>query len=172
MTEDHIDQLLEDWKRERPDLDASAMGILGRITVLGHLVNRGLEEVLRPRGLTVTDYYVLGVLRRCGPPYHQPIKVLCARSLLSSGAMTNRADRLEEKGLVERRANPDDRRGVLLALTESGRELVDRVAPERFREAQERVSVLSPKDRLQLEGLLKKFLAAQSVESVKRKRTG
>ncbi len=161
---DQIDELLEQWQRERPDLDASPMGILGRLTVLSHLTDRGLEKILRPHGLTVPDYYVLGVLRRCGPPYCQPIGVLCDHSLLTSGAMTNRADRLEEKGLVKRTANPDDRRGVLLALTKQGLKLIDRLAPERFEEAQARVAVLSKKDRQQLEVLLKRFLAALTKE--------
>ena len=142
------------------------MGILGRITALSHLTDRGLEEVLRPHGLSVPDYYVLGVLRRCGPPYCQPIGVLCDHSLLTSGAMTNRADRLEEKGLVKRTANPEDRRGVLLALTKKGHKLVDQIAPERFKEAAERVSVLSKKDRQQLETLLTRFMAALTREPV------
>ena len=161
---DQIDDFLEQWKRERPDLDSSPMGILARLTALSHLTNCGLEEILRPHKLSIPDYYVLGVLRRCGPPYCQPIGVLCEHSLLTSGAMTNRADRLEEKGLVKRTANPEDRRGVLLALTKKGHKLVDHIAPERFKEAAERISVLSKKDRQQLEEILKRFLVALTEE--------
>jgi len=160
MTMDRIEQLLEQWKRERPDLDASPMGILGRLMILGRLANRGVEEVLRPHKLTVPEFDVLAVLRRCGPPFRQSVSVLCAYSLLSSGAMTNRVDRLEQKGLIQREPNPEDRRGVLVALTSKGRELIDKLVAERLQEAHERISVLSAKERRQLETLLTHFLAA------------
>lgn len=160
MAEDRIAQLLSQWEQERPDLDASPMGILGRLMILSRLSERAVEQLLRPHGLTIPEFDVLAVLRRCGRPYRQPVGVLSAHSLLSSGAMTNRVDRLETKKLVRRVANPEDRRGVLVELTARGRTLIDRAVSERLDEAHERVAVLSAKDRKQLEALLARFLAA------------
>ncbi len=111
--------------------DIEIRDIENYIGIIPHQLHDGLEEILRPHGLMVPDYYVLGVLRRCGPPFRQPIGLLCKHSLLSNAAMTNRADRLEKKGLVERMANPKDRRGVLLALTKAGRKLDDQGKPVR-----------------------------------------
>jgi DNA-binding MarR family transcriptional regulator len=160
MKQDRIDILLEQWKEQRPDLDASPLGIIGRLFILGRLSDRGVEQVLRPYGLSIPEFDVLAVLRRCGVPFRQPIGVLCAHSLLSSGAMTNRIDRLEKKGLVERSPNPTDRRGVLVGLTQNGRSLIDDTIAERFAEAHERVSVLSKNEQGQLEALLARFLSS------------
>ncbi len=141
MIMDRIEQLLEQWKRERPDLDASPMGILGRLMILSRLADRGVEEVLRPHKLTIQEFDVLAVLRRCGPPFRQSVGVLCTHSLLSSGAMTNRIDRLEQKGLVQREPNPEDRRGVYVALTSKGRELIDKLVAERLKESHIHISL-------------------------------
>lgn len=162
MIHDRIDRLLEQWQQERPDLDASPMGILGRLMILNRLSDRGVEQVLGSHNMSIPEFDVLAVLRRCGSPFRQPIGELCAHSLLSSGAMTNRIDRLEAKGLVERSPNPTDRRGVLVALTRKGRVLIDKLIAKRLDEARERVSVLTKKDRQQLEVLLARFLAALS----------
>jgi DNA-binding MarR family transcriptional regulator len=160
MAEDRIERLLKQWKQERPDLDTSPMGILGRLMILSRLADCGVAAILRPHNLSIAEFDLLAVLRRCGSPFQQSVGVLCAHSLLSSGAMTNRIDRLEQKGLVQREANPGDRRGVLVALTPNGRTLFDTLLPERLEEAHRRVSVLSTKDRRQLEALLTRFLAA------------
>jgi DNA-binding MarR family transcriptional regulator len=156
--------MLEQWKHERPDLDASPMGILGRLMILSRLLDRGVEQILQPYDLSIPEFDMLAVLRRCGPPFRQSVGELRAHSLLSSGAMTNRVDRLEQKGLVQREPNPEDRRGVLVVLTKKGRVLIDQVVPERLKEGHGRVSVLSKKDRQQLEALLTRFLAALSIE--------
>ncbi len=164
MVKDRIHRLLEQWKHERPDLDASPMGILGRLMILSRLLDRGVEQILQPYDLSIPEFDMLAVLRRCGPPFRQSVGELRAHSLLSSGAMTNRVDRLEQKGLVQREPNPEDRRGVLVVLTKKGRVLIDQVVPERLKEGHGRVSVLSKKDRQQLEALLTRFLAALSIE--------
>ena len=164
MVKDRIHQMLEQWKHERPDLDASPMGILGRLMILSRLLDRGVEQILQPYDLSIPEFDMLAVLRRCGPPFRQSVGELRAHSLLSSGAMTNRVDRLEQKGLVQREPNPEDRRGVLVVLTKKGRVLIDQVVPERFKEGHGCVSVLSKKDRQQLEALLTRFLAALSIE--------
>ena len=164
MVKDRIHRMLEQWKHERPDLDASPMGILGRLMSLSRLLDRGVEQILQPYDLSIPEFDMLAVLRRCGPPFRQSVGELRAHSLLSSGAMTNRVDRLEQKGLVQREPNPEDRRGVLVVLTKKGRVLIDQVVPERLKEGHGRVSVLSKKDRQQLEALLTRFLAALSIE--------
>ena len=164
---DRIEHLLKQWEKERPDLDASAIGILGRLMILNRLAERGVEKVLQPHNLTIQEFDVLAILRRCGPPFRRSVGVLCSYSLLSSGAMTNRVDRLEQKGLIRREQNPEDRRGVLVALTSTGRALIDKLVGERLQEAHERVSVLPSKERSQLEALLTQFLAAlQEKENV------
>ena len=153
---DGIDKLLKQWKEERPDLDASSMAILGRMMILDRLALRGVEKLVSQHN--IQEFDVLAVIRRCGPPFRQPVGVLCEYSLLSSGAMTNRIDRLEKKGLVNREPNPEDRRGVLVALTSSGRVLIDKLVAERLKEAHERVSVLLPEEQENLNSLLTLFL--------------
>ena len=164
MAQDQIDQLLEQWSRERPDLDASSMGILGRLAILGRILDHGVEQILQRHSLSFPEFDMLVILRRFGPPFRHSVSELCAHSFLSSGAMTNRVDRLEQKGLIRREPNPEDRRGVLVVLTKKGRTLIDQVVPERLKEGHERVSVLSKKDRQQLETLLTRFLVALSAE--------
>ena len=131
-----------------------------RLTILSRTLDHGVEQVLRRYGLSFPEFDMLVVLRRFGPPFRQPVSQLCAHSFLSSGAMTNRVDRLERKGLIQREPNPDDRRSVLIVLTKKGRILIDQVVAERLIEGDERVSVLSKNDRQQLEVLLTRFLAA------------
>ena len=155
---DRIDKLLKQWKEERPDLDASSMAILGRMMILDRLALRAVEKLLSQHNITIQEFDVLAIIRRCGPPFRQPVGVLCEYSLLSSGAMTNRIDRLEKKGLVNREPNPEDRRGVLVALSSSGRVLIDKLVAERLKEAHERVSVLLPEEQENLNSLLTLFL--------------
>lgn len=155
---DRIDKLLKQWKEERPDLDATSMAILGRIMILDRLALRAVEKLVSQHNITIQEFDVLAVIRRCGPPFRQPVGVLCEHSLISSGAMTNRIDRLEKKGLINREPNPEDRRGVLVALSSSGRVLIDKLVTERLKEAQDRVSVLSPEEQENLNSLLTLFL--------------
>lgn len=155
---DRIDKLLKQWKEERPDLDATSMAILGRIMILDRLALRSVEKLVSQHNITIQEFDVLAVIRRCGPPFRQPVGVLCEHSLISSGAMTNRIDRLEKKGLINREPNPEDRRGVLVALSSSGRVLIDKLVTERLKEAQDRVSVLSPEEQEILNSLLTLFL--------------
>jgi DNA-binding MarR family transcriptional regulator len=164
VTKDRVDLLISQWQSERPDLDPSPMGILGRLLILSRLADSGVAAVLRPHDLTVPEFDVLAVLRRCGSPFRQPVGVLCEHTLLSSGAMTNRIDRLEQKKLISRAANPEDRRGVLVCLTPAGLALIDRVVPERLEEAHNRLAGLSPMERRQLESLLGRLLATTHKE--------
>ena len=153
-----IELLVKQWRQERPDVNPEPMRILGRVDLLAHEFACELDELLRSHGLTIPEFDVLAVLRRCGEPFRQPISVLCTLSLVTSGTMTNRIDRLEAKGLVSRAPNPDDRRGILVVLSPAGRELIDTVVPLRLKEANERISALSRKEQDLLARLLDRLL--------------
>ncbi|HEV7810264.1 MAG TPA: MarR family transcriptional regulator, partial [Candidatus Limnocylindrales bacterium] len=122
---DEIDRIVEQWNRERPDLDVSPTHTLQRITRLSLLQGVSFGRVFARYGVTFGEYLVLATLRRAGQPYRMNPTRLFNSVILSSGAMTNRLDRLEEMGLVERQPDPTDRRGRLVALTKRGLELVD-----------------------------------------------
>ena len=146
---DRVDRILAQWHRERPDLDVSAMGLLGRLSRLSTHVAREIEKSFSERGLSASSFDVLATLRRSGAPYR-----------LSPGTMTNRIDQLEKAGLVERIANPEDRRSVIIALTEEGLRRVDEAATAQVANQHRVVSELSPEERAALDGLLRKYLAA------------
>src|ERR1700751_5058411 len=110
---DRIDHILAQWKRERPDLDAQPMGIVGRIQRAAASLRPLLDKTHQESGLQGDSFDVLASLRRSGPPYQLTPTELYREMMLTSGAMTNRIDRLEEAGLVARRPDPDDRRGTL-----------------------------------------------------------
>ena len=122
---DHVDHLLAQWQRERPDLDTTLLAISTRLVRLSRYLDRTIADHLAPFGLHEGEVNVLAALRRSGPPYVLTPTELYRSLLVSSGAMTNRLDRLEEAGLLERTPDPDDRRKVQVGLTTAGRELVD-----------------------------------------------
>src|SRR5687768_6871052 len=105
---DHVDQLIEQWRKERPDLTLVPMAIFGRLGRLYALATRSIEAVVREHGLDIGEFDVLAALRRSGPPFAMTPSALSRTLMLSPSGMTNRLDRLESAGLVERRANPDD----------------------------------------------------------------
>lgn len=122
---DDVDQLVAAWRRERPDLDVSPLEVLSRVTRLARHLDRARRRVFASHDLESWEFDVLTALRRTGTPYELSPGKLLAQTLVTSGTMTNRIDRLAAKGLVERRPDPDDRRGVRVRLTEHGRERVD-----------------------------------------------
>src|SRR6266508_3311182 len=124
---DGVDEILEQWRRERPDLDPSPIGVIGRVSRLARELEQRLEPVYREHGLEPGWHDVLATLRRSGPPYQlRPTEFTNALMLTSSGT-TKRLDRLEQAGLIARAPDPGDRRGTLISLTASGRELIDAV---------------------------------------------
>src|SRR3954447_16594374 len=124
---DGVDDILDAWRRERPDLDPSPIGIIGRVSRLARELEQRLEPVYREHGLEPGWYDVLAALRRSGPPYRlRPTEFSGALMLTSSGT-TKRLDRLEHAGLITRGPDPADRRGTLITLTPKGRELIDNV---------------------------------------------
>jgi len=158
---DEIDRIVAEWNQERPDLDVSPTHTLQRITRLALLQGASFAQVFAPYGLSFGEYLVLAALRRGGPPYRMNPTALFNSVILSSGAMTNRLDRLEEMGFVERLPDPTDRRGRLVALTDRGRELVDKAAADHLENEQRLLVALDPKEREQLAGLLRKLLRSQ-----------
>jgi DNA-binding MarR family transcriptional regulator len=155
---DEIDRIVEQWNRARPDLDASPTETLQRITRLSLLQGVSFARVFAPHGISFGEYLVLAALRRAGPPYRMNPTSLFNSVILSSGAMTNRIDRLEAMGLVERLPDPTDRRGRLVALTERGRALVDTAVVEHLENEQRLLGALNAAEREQLAVLLRKLL--------------
>lgn len=160
MTEDSIDRIVSQWNRERPELDVSPTHVLQRITRLYLLQSASFAEVFGRYGLTFGEYEVLAALMRSGAPHRMKPSELVGALVLSSGAMTNRIDRVEQAGLVERLPDPDDRRGTLVALTEKGRRVVDDAVLEHLANEERLLGALSAGERRQLTGLLRKLLTS------------
>jgi DNA-binding MarR family transcriptional regulator len=155
---DGVDLILEQWQRERPDLDASPIGVIGRISRLARELEQRLEPVYAEQGLEPGWYDVLATLRRSGPPYRlRPTEFSNALMLTSSGT-TKRLDRLEQAGLVARTPDPGDRRGTLITLTAAGRELVDAASEAHLANEHRLLGALSEGERERLAGLLRKLL--------------
>jgi DNA-binding MarR family transcriptional regulator len=155
---DHVDRILAQWNRERPDLDVEPMGLLGRISRLSTHLAREVEKTLAGHGLNSASFDVLATLRRSGPPYRLSPGDLVATTMVSSGTMTNRLDQLEKAGLIERSHNPDDRRGVIIALTAKGFTLVDEAVSAHVENEHRLIQGLDAQERAALGGLLRKFL--------------
>ncbi|MGV3551400.1 MarR family winged helix-turn-helix transcriptional regulator [Rhizobium sp.] len=157
---DAVDKILAQWNRERPDLDVGPMGLLGRFSRLrGHLT-RELETEFARHGLNASSFDVLATLRRSGPPYRLSPGELLETMMITSGTMTNRIDQLEKAGLVERLDNPEDRRGVIIALTDKGFDTVEKTVTAHVANQHRIVAPLDAYERQQLNTLLTKFLAA------------
>lgn len=127
---DEVDAIVAAWKRERPDVDISAMQVLSRVSRLARHLDRARKNAFAAHDLETWEFDVLAALRRAGPPYDLSPGRLVDQTLVTSGTMTNRVDRLAGRGLVERRPDPDDRRGVLVRLTAAGRTAVDAALDE------------------------------------------
>ena len=157
---DKVDRILAQWNRERPDLDVGPMGLLGRIARLRSHLAREIDVEFARHGLNSSSFDVLATLRRSGPPYRLSPTELLETLMITSGTMTNRIDQLEKAGLVERLDNPDDRRGVIIALTEKGFETVDKAVTGHVANQHRLVASLSDDERKALDALVGKFLGA------------
>lgn len=154
---DGVDLILEQWRRERPDLDPSPIGVIGRVSRLARELEQRLEPVYREHGLEAGWYDVLATLRRAGPPYRlRPTEFTSALMLTSSGT-TKRLDRLEQAGLITRGPDPGDRRGTLISLTAAGRKLVDTASEAHLENERRLLSALTDAERRQLADLLRKL---------------
>src|SRR5262245_23815811 len=160
MQHDSIDHIVAEWRRELPALDASPITVIGRVTRLADILRRQVDEALKPYGIGWDLLDVLGALRRAGPPFRRTPTALYRACMLSSGAMTNRIDRLERAGLVTRMPDPQDRRGILVGLTEPGREVVEKAIAAAWTTQHRLMATLTPAERERVAGLLRKLLFA------------
>lgn len=159
---DPVDEIIEQWRRERPDLDPSGKAITGRIIRLEPLLQQAFGEAFAPLGINESDFGVLVVLRRSGAPFELTPSELARHRMITSGGMTAALDRLERKGLLVRSPNPNDRRGSLVRLTDEGRAVVDRAMELHSASELRLVAALTAREREQLATLLRKLL--RSVE--------
>jgi DNA-binding MarR family transcriptional regulator len=157
---DHVGEIIAQWRRERPDLNLAPLGLFGRLFRLTHLADVALGEELQRHGLQPGWFDVLAALRRAGAPYELNPTELIRVTLLSSGGLTKRVDRLEKEGLVERRPDPDDRRGTLVRLTRRGKRIVDRALAAHLAHEERLLRSLSAADRRALDELLGQLLAS------------
>ena len=155
MEKDPIDEILEQWSEARPDLDTASLGVVIRVMTLYRSLRREATRALEPLDLELWEYDVLSALRRQGSPYVLPATRLARETDLSSGAMTNRIDRLESRGLVRRRPDRSDRRGVNVSLTAKGRKLIDRAIQYRLDSARDSLRDLRPAQQRELARLLR-----------------
>ncbi|MDH2428307.1 MarR family transcriptional regulator [Sphaerisporangium sp. TRM90804] len=156
---DRVAQVQQAWARERPDVDVSPLGVIGRLhRVAGHLTEQ-LCVVYRRFGLSEGEFDVLATLRRAGAPFERAPGELAAYTMVTTGAMTKRIDRLERGGLVTRRPSAVDGRARVVALTGAGRELIDQVFTEHMRNERRLLDHLTPEEAARLEALLTTWLA-------------
>jgi DNA-binding MarR family transcriptional regulator len=157
---DRADVAIEQWARERPDLPPLPMAVLGRLSEAAERVMRDhLNPVFADAGLQPGEFDVLATLRRSGDPYMLSPTRLYEAAMISSGGMTNRLDRLERAGLIERRPDPNDRRGKLIALTTAGRRVIDETITRHVANEEQLLSVLTPGEQEKLNALLSKLIA-------------
>jgi len=154
---DEVDRIVAAWERERPELDFTPLQVLSRVKRLAQQLERARKAAFATAGLESWEFDVLAPLRRAGPPYQLSPKALLAMTLVSSGTMSNRIDRLVDRSLVERRIDPSDGRGVLVAMTDEGRARVD-AAIERLLVAEtDLLEGLSRGDQERVAALLRKL---------------
>jgi DNA-binding MarR family transcriptional regulator len=155
---DHVDLVLEQWRARRPDLDPSPMGIIGRLSRLRALFDAELRRNFAKHDLDRASFDVLATLRRSNPEHSLTPAGLMHSSMVTSGAISQRLDRLEARGLVTRAPSETDRRGVLVTLTPEGLELIDKVLPTHIDTESQLLGGLSEAERDQLAGLLRTLL--------------
>ena len=152
-----MDAIREQWARERPDLDTSPMGLIGRLHRLGDLLDTELRTVFSAAGLSDGDFDVLASLRRAGAPYELTPGELCATTMVTSSAVTKRIDRLERSGLVTRAVSEADGRSRRIRLTARGFDLIEALVGEHIANEHRLVGGLSERERTQLAGLLRRW---------------
>ncbi|MFF3389832.1 MarR family winged helix-turn-helix transcriptional regulator [Streptomyces sp. NPDC002669] len=157
--EDHVARIQAEWARERPDVDVSPQGVIGRLHRLAGLLTEQLCLVYRRHGLNEGEFDVLAALRRAGEPFERAPGELAAFTMVTTGAMTKRIDRLERDGLVTRRRSAEDGRGRVVALTTAGRELFDRAFTDHMNNERRMLDELDPDEAARLETLLTTWLA-------------
>jgi DNA-binding MarR family transcriptional regulator len=158
---DRAARAVEQWRRERPDLDVSPMAVLGRLSQASFVIARERLNPLFARfGLQSGEFDVLATLRRSGPPFALTPTALYEATMVTSGAMTHRLDRLEKAGLIARGPHAEDRRGVIVQLTKKGRTLIDEAVTAHVENEHQVLSGLTREERDWLAALLEKLIAS------------
>ena len=155
MVRDEVDELAEAWARERSDLDLAPVAVFSRISRLARHLDLARREAFTTHGIEAWEFDVLSALRRSGPPYQLSPGRLLHETLVTSGTMTNRVDRMAARGLVERLPDPTDRRGVRVRLKAKGREAVDAALESLLVRERELLHDLKPADLRRLADLLR-----------------
>ena len=158
MAADDVDRIVSAWRRERPDLDVGPLEVLSRVSRLARRLDRARGAAFAEHGLDGWEFDVLSALRRAGAPYELSPGQLVTQTLVTSGTMTNRIDRLGERGLVERSPDPHDRRGVLVGLTAAGKRAVDGAFDSLIDKERDLLGELSTAERGELAALLKRLM--------------
>jgi DNA-binding MarR family transcriptional regulator len=174
---DHVARIQRAWARERPDVDVSPQGVIGRLHRLGSLLSEQLCLVYKRYGLSEGEFDVMAALRRAGEPFERAPGELAAFTMVTTGAMTKRIDRLERDGLVTRRTSESDGRGRVVGLTAAGRQLIDQAFTEHMRNERRLLDQLTAAEAAELESLLRTWLTRvetplNSPESPAAMRTG
>ncbi|MFD6157943.1 MarR family winged helix-turn-helix transcriptional regulator [Nocardia sp. NPDC060256] len=155
---DAVDHIVSQWRTERPDLDPSPMQVIGRITRLHWAFDEQLDRVFSDYDLGRGEFDVLATLRRSGPPFELTAGELRDSTMVTSGAVTKRVDRLAHAGLVNRRAAADDARGRLIQLTDRGRDVIDKAFEQHLRNETRLLSGLTTDEQQTLIPLLRKLI--------------
>jgi DNA-binding MarR family transcriptional regulator len=161
---DEVDRLIEAWRRERPDLDVAPMEVLSRVSRLARHLDRARSQAFGAHSLESWEFDVLAALRRAGTPYQLSPGKLLKETLVTSGTMTNRVDRLAARGLVERLPDPHDRRGVLVQLTPAGRDKVDAAMADLLTHERALLGGLSDGDQQQIARALRDLVRPFDLE--------
>lgn len=156
---DEVDDLVAGWRAERPDLDLEPLQVLSRISRLAKHLDRARRAAFAAHGLEAWEFDVLSALRRQGPPYQLSPGALLHATLVTSGTMTNRIDRLTQTGLVGRHPDPQDKRGVLVQLTERGQAVADAALTDLLEHERKLLGGLAARDRERLADLLRVLLS-------------
>lgn len=157
---DHVDLIQQEWARERPDVDVRPQGVIGRLHRLAAALTEELTAVYREHGLGEGEFDVLATLRRAGEPFERAPGELAAHTMVTTGAMSKRVDRLERAGLVTRRPSAADGRGRVVALTPHGREVIDRAFEAHMANERRLLDLIGDADADALEDVLRRWLRA------------
>lgn len=155
---DYVDEILAQWQRECPEVDVSPIGVIGRLSRLSRILENNIESLYAIHGVQGGRFSVLAALRRSGPPYRLSPTDLANSLLVTSGAMTNRLERLSRQGLITRVRDPHDRRFVMVVLTERGRAVTDRVLHAHLANERALLSVLDEATQKTLSDVLRTLL--------------
>ncbi|TFD59780.1 MarR family transcriptional regulator [Cryobacterium suzukii] len=160
---DRVDRIIEQWNTEKPSLDVSPMAVIGRLSRTALVVESRLARTFAQHGLDAASFDVLATLLRSGAPYRITPLGLAHEAMISTSAVAQRLNKLESRGFVVRRANPDDGRGTLVALTDAGKDLIETALPDHLETERAISAALSSEEQAVLAELLQRLSAAASI---------